>query len=123
MIMLNAQPGPLRGKIVDEETGRSVEYGIVLNYSRHVTMYSSSTGEFYLQANPGDTLVLSAMGYYYRKIIVSDSLLTASMPVTFNVSPRAFEIGEAKIVALGTYDQFRQNFVNLEQAKDPDRAT
>jgi hypothetical protein len=117
MVMLNAQPGPLRGKIVDEVTGRSVEYGIVLNYSRHATIYSSSTGEFFLQANPGDTLVLSAMGYYYKKIIVSDSLLTASMPVTFIVSPRAFEIGEAKIVALGTYDQFRQNFVNLNKPK------
>ncbi len=71
----------------------------------------------YLQANPGDTLVLSAIGYYYRKIIVTDSLLAASMPVTFEVSPRAFEIGEAKIVALGTYDQFRQNFVNLDKPK------
>jgi hypothetical protein len=107
----------MRGKIVDEQTGRSVEYGIVLNYSRHVTLYSSSTGEFYLQASPGDTLVLSAIGYYYRKIIVSDSLLTASMPVTFNVSPRAFEIGEAKIVALGTYDQFRHDFVTLNKPK------
>jgi len=117
MIVLNAQPGSLRGRIVDEVTGRSVEYGIVLNYSRHATMYSSSTGEFYLQASPGDTLVLSALGYYYRKIIVSDSLLTASMPVTFMISPRAFEIGEAKIVALGTYDEFRQNFVNLNKPK------
>jgi hypothetical protein len=117
MVMLNGQTGPLRGKIVDSVTGRSVEYGIVLNYSRHVTMYSSSGGEFYLQAGAGDTLVLSALGYYYRKIIVSDSLLSASMPVTFNVSPRAFEIGEAKIVALGTYDQFRQNFVHLDKPK------
>jgi hypothetical protein len=115
--MLNAQPGPLRGKIVDELTGRSVEYGIVLNYSRHITMYSSSAGEFYLQVNPGDTLVLSAIGYYYRKVIVTDSLLSAPMPLTFIVSPRAFEIGEAKIVALGTYDQFRQNFVNLNKPK------
>jgi hypothetical protein len=39
------------------------------------------------------------------------------MPVTFAVSPRAFEIGEAKIVALGTYDQFRQDFVNLKKPK------
>ncbi len=39
------------------------------------------------------------------------------MPVTFKISPRAFEIGEAKIVALGTYDQFRQNFVNLNKPK------
>jgi hypothetical protein len=116
-IHLYAQPGPLRGKIIDGETGKPVEYGIVLNYSRHISMYSSRTGEFYLQANPGDTLVLSGMGYYYKKIIVSDSLLTASAPVTFIVSPRAFEIGEAKIVALGTYDQFRQNFVNLDKPK------
>ncbi|HSN50125.1 MAG TPA: hypothetical protein VLR52_02760 [Bacteroidales bacterium] len=116
-VMLTAQPGPLRGRIVDEFTGKSVEYGIVLNYSRHSTLYSSSTGEFFLQANPGDTLVLSAIGYYYRKIIVTDSLLTAAMPVKFVISPRAFEIGEAKIVPLGTYDQFRQNFVNLNKPK------
>lgn len=115
--MLKAQPGPLRGKIVDEQTGRSVEYGIILNYSRHITLYSSATGEFFLRASPGDTLVLSAIGYYYRKVIVSDSLLTASMPVTFNISPRAFEIGEAKIVPLGTYSQFRQDFVNLDKPK------
>jgi hypothetical protein len=119
MIVVKAQPGPLRGRIIDEETGRPIEYGIVLNYSRHITMYSSTTGDFYLQASPGDTLVLSGMGYYYKKIIVSDSLLAASTPVTFIVSPRAFEIGEAKIVALGTYDQFRQNFVNLNKPKSP----
>jgi hypothetical protein len=117
--MLSAQSGPLRGKIVDEATGRSVEYGIVLNYSRHSTLYSSSSGEFFLQAYPGDTLVLSAIGYYYRKIIVTDSLLSASKPLIFSISPRAFEIGEAKIVALGTYDQFKQNFVNLNKPKTP----
>lgn len=117
VVFLIAQPGPVRGKIVDEITGRPVEYGIILNYSRDVTMYSSSSGDFYLQAHPGDTLVLSAMGYYYSKIIVSDSLLTASMPITFRISPRAFEIEEAKIVALGTYDQFRNNFVNLDKPK------
>jgi hypothetical protein len=116
-IVIKAQPGPLRGKIIDEETGKSVEYGVVLNYSRHITMYSSATGEFYVPANTGDTLVLSAIGYYYKKIIVSDSLLAASRPVTLIVSPRAFEIGEAKIVALGTYDQFRQNFVGLNKPK------
>jgi hypothetical protein len=115
--MIHAQQGPLRGHIVDDATGRPVDYGIVLNYSRHITMYSSSSGDFYLQAHPGDTLVLSAIGYYYRKVVVTDSLLTSSMPVTFRISPRAFEIGEAKIVALGTYDQFRQNFVNLHTPK------
>jgi len=115
--MINAQQGPLLGKIIDEVTGRSVDYGIVLNYSRHITMHSGSSGEFYLQAHPGDTLVLSAIGYYYQRVVVTDSLLSASMPVTFRISPRAFEIGEAKIVALGTYDQFRQNFMNLDKPK------
>ncbi len=116
-VMLTAQSGPLRGKIVDELTGKSVEYGIVLNYSHHSTLYSSATGEFFLQAYPGDTLVLSAIGYYYRKIIVTDSLLAAAMPVKFVLSPRAFEIGEARIVPLGTYGQFRQEFVNLDKPK------
>jgi hypothetical protein len=119
MIALNAQQGPLRGKIVDEVTGRSVEYGIVMNYSRHSTIYSSSTGEFYLSAYPGDTLVVSAIGYYYRKIVVTDSLLTSAMPMTLSISPRAFEIGEAKIISLGTYDRFRQNFIKLKKPESP----
>jgi hypothetical protein len=114
---VEGQAGPLKGKIVDGVTRKPVEYGIVLNYSRHINMYSNPAGEFILQAAAGDTLVLSAVGYYFQKIIVTDSLLQASMPIQFSIRPRAYEITEARIVPLGTYEEFRQRFVNMDRAK------
>jgi|WetSurMetagenome_2_1015567.scaffolds.fasta_scaffold216781_2 hypothetical protein len=116
-VPVEAQTRLLKGEIVDEETGKAVEFGFVLNYSRHVNIYSSISGEFIMDADQGDTLVFSAVGYYYQKVIVNDSLLKASMPVRFILMPRAYEIKEARIVALGTYDEFRQKFINLDNPK------
>jgi hypothetical protein len=113
----SAQSGSLKGKIIDEVTGKEVDYGLVLNYSNHISIYSNIAGEFALQANPGDTLVLSAIGYYYEKVIVADSLLHSSLPVRFLIRPQAYEITEAHIFALGTYSEFRQKFINLNEPK------
>jgi hypothetical protein len=110
-----AQSGNLKGRIVDESTGTPVEYGIVLEYSRQVSTYSDRQGQFTVETFKGDTVVLSALGYYYCKVIVTDSLLHVTGPVIFKVSPRLYEISEARIVSLGTYSEFRKNFINLHQ--------
>jgi len=115
------QSGSLKGKIIDAKTGKEVDYGLVLNYSKHINIYSNVSGEFVLQANPGDTLVLSAIGYYYEKVIVTDSLLKASVPVKFVITPQAYEINEAHIFALGTYSEFKQKFINLDEPKSKTR--
>jgi hypothetical protein len=118
---VTGQSGSLIGKIIDEKTGKEVDYGLVLNYSKHISIYSNITGEFVLQANPGDTLVFSAIGYYYMKVIVTDSLLKASVPIKFVISPQAYEIREAHIFALGTYSEFKQKFINLNEPKSKTR--
>lgn len=92
-------------------------YGYILNYSRHFSDYSDANGEFILAVNAGDTLVLSAVGYYYQKIIVTDSLLKITLPARFVMQPRTYEISEARIVRLGTYDEFRQKFIHLDEPK------
>ncbi len=116
--LLYGQSGILRGKIVDEATGNPVEYGIVLEYSRQQSIYSDRKGEFTADISKGDTLVVSALGYYYCKVLVSDSLLNLEGTVTFKVSPRLYEITEARIVSLGTYDDFRHNFINLKTGNE-----
>ncbi len=112
-----AQTGNFRGKLLDAITGRAIDYGIIYNYSRNINIYSTPSGEFTITALPGDTLVVSALGYYYAKAVISDSLLQAGSPVNFRIEPRAYEIEEARIVSLGTYGEFRQNFIHLDKPK------
>ena len=112
---LSAQQAIIRGRIVDTETQLAVDFAGVLNYSRQTRTYSNSNGEFILAADRGDTLVLSAVGYFYEKIIVTDSLLRAHTTVEFLMKLQPYEIGEARIIGLGTYDQFRRDFIALDR--------
>jgi hypothetical protein len=112
---LEGQTGTIRGRITDTVTNKVVDFASVLNYSRQIRTYSNGSGEFMLEAGRGDTLVFSAVGFYYRKIIVTDSLLRAGHVVVFPMDMQAYEIDEARILGLGTYDQFRKKFVDLDR--------
>ena len=112
-----AQPGLIRGKIIDTETGYPVNYANVLNYSKHASVYSNERGEFELEAAPGDTLVFSAMGYFYQKLEASSDLIGSGGLRNFPISPQAYTLSEARIVPLTTYGEFRQRFINLDRPK------
>ncbi len=111
-----AQRSSVNGRVVDAGTGKTIEYTAVLNYTRHLRIYSSSAGEFDLDAQVGDTLVLYAVGYYYQKIIVDATMINTQAPATFPLRQQAFEIAEVRIIGLGTYEEFKQQFLDLNQA-------
>jgi hypothetical protein len=104
----------IQGRITDSSTGRPVEYAHILNYSLQRQIYSNSNGEFQLRIRQGDTLVLYAIGYFYQKVIVEDSMLQMS-PVTFTLKEQPYELSEARIVAGGTYDDFKRRFVKMDR--------
>jgi hypothetical protein len=114
---VNAQSGVLNGLIRDEITGMGVVNALVLNYSTRLNVYTNGNGVFNLDVGFGDTVVLSAVGYYYNRIVVNDSLLSASVPVIFPFWPRAYEITEARITGLGSYNFFRNRFIELQLSK------
>ncbi len=107
----------LNGLIRDKITGMGVRNALVLNYSTRLNVYSDNNGIFNLEVSIGDTVVLSAVGYYYNRLVVNDSLLGASVPVKFTFTPRAYEISEARIIGLGSYDDFRNRFIELQRPK------
>jgi hypothetical protein len=109
---VSAQTGEMKGKILDSGSNLPVAYATILNYSTRVSVYANGSGEFSIDAHPGDTLVFSSIGYFYEKTEVLGSFLGSDTPVLFRLSPQAYEITEARIVPLGTYDQFKRNFVN-----------
>lgn len=103
------------GQVVDAQTGRAIEYAHILNYSIRRATYSNSKGLFRLPVKPGDTIVFSALGYYYSKLEWSDTLLTDKGTFTIRVLPLVYSIGEARIIALGTYEDFRQQVLALNR--------
>jgi hypothetical protein len=104
---------------VDESTGKPVEYAYIQNYSRKLNTYSNISGNFILGAGEGDTLVLYGLGYYYKKIVVLPEMIDPQRTPDLTLKQLAFDIAEAKIVGYGTYDQFRQRLLDLDQPKTP----
>jgi hypothetical protein len=111
------QQSMIRGKVIDSATGKAVEYAYVLDYTQHIDLYSNVSGEFVLNAQPGDTLIFYALGYEYHKIIVTDSLISKQGIVVLGIKPQTYELTEARIFPLGTYEEFRQQFITLNKPK------
>jgi hypothetical protein len=111
------QEGSIRGKVIDSETGKVVEYANVLNYSIQKSIYSNANGEFKLDARQGDTLVFYAVGYYYQKLIVNDTMLDTQHVTIFPLKIQVYELAEARIIGFGSYDDFKQQFIDLNQPK------
>ncbi len=114
--------GVLKGKVVDESTGKPVEYAYIQNYSRKLNTYCNISGDFTLGAGAGDTLVLYGLGYFYKKVVVLPEMVDPHHSPELTLKQQAYGIAEAKIVGYGTYDQFKQRFLNLEQPKTPTEA-
>jgi hypothetical protein len=114
---VNGQQSIIRGKVIDSVTSKAVEYAYVIDYTQHVNLYSNINGEFNLHVQLGDTLIFYALGYEYHKIIVTDSLINKQDLVVFGIKPQTYEITEARIFPIGTYSEFRQQFINLDKPK------
>ncbi|MBN1157951.1 MAG: carboxypeptidase-like regulatory domain-containing protein [Bacteroidales bacterium] len=115
-LTLSGQQNTIRGRIMDSSSQEPVKFAHIENYSAHRTAITDTNGWFRLQANPGDTLVFSAIGYYYSKAIVTDLLLDQEVTPVFELHQRIYEIEEAVIYVPGTYSEFRQDFIGLDIA-------
>jgi len=117
-VAMTGQISYVHGRIVEEDTRWPVYRVLVQNVSSHRWTASDTSGCFHLPAAAGDTLVFSASGYYHRVEIVSDSILNTAVFRPFKMDPLVYQISEANVFALGTYNQFRQKFVSLDLSRD-----
>jgi hypothetical protein len=112
-----AQAGIIRGRVVDGASGKALEYAYILNYSLHKNIYCNIGGEFRLDARPGDTLVMYALGYYYQKVIVDASMLGIQQVKEFQLKQQVYDLTEARILGIGSYEDFRRDFIAMDIPK------
>ena len=111
---LFSQQKTLIGRVINETSQQPVKFAHIENYSRHITTFADTSGLFSLAANQGDTLVLSAIGFYYKMAVVTDSMLNPSFIPLFELSERIYDIAEANIYIPGTYQKFKQDFIDID---------
>lgn len=114
-VMISGQPGVITGKTIDSKTHNPVEYSSILNYSRHNRVYSNAAGEFMIEAEKGDTLILYAVSYLYKKIVADEEVFVKDRRVLFPMDQMIYEIEEAHIMGIGTYEEFKQQVLNLKR--------
>ena len=115
---MTGQDSRLHGRIMEENTRRPVQLAHVRNVSSRQSAFSDTSGYFHIHAVAGDTLVFSAIGFYYSVAIVSDAWIKAAFFWQFKMVPRIYEIEEARVYAFGTYKQFKQRFISLDLSKN-----
>lgn len=112
---------PVTG-IVKDETGAAIPGVTVLIKGTSNGTKTDVNGKFSLNANPGDVLVISYIGYQTKQIIVGNN---TNFDIT--LAPDTKNLNEVVVTALGirktkssvTYDQQTVSGRELEVAKDP----
>ncbi len=100
----------------NEDNSISIPFAHVYNESFRSSAISDTLGIIKIRANISDTLVITAVGYYPKLIVVNEMHLTSDYPVTTILKRRTYEIKEVSVHALGTYQQFKKKVENLDLA-------
>jgi hypothetical protein len=102
------------GKLVDSQTGEPVQFAHVYNQTQSYAMISDTLGYFNIPVNLEDLLVATAIGYYNLPVYVNDSIYMLNKFHTYKMIPKIYNIREINISVLGTYEQFKYKFLNLD---------
>jgi len=113
-VLVNAQQRTMiAGIVLDPESGKGVAAAHVLNLTDSLATITSPEGAFKIPVQLGDSLVFSSIGYHMRAIIISEKQLLSDF-LQINMAARDYQLSEVEVNPLGTKDQFRKKFMDLE---------
>ena len=111
----------ISGQVVNSKTFAPIPLATVtIKRSRKGTI-CDSVGVFHLQIKQSDTLKISALGYKEREWPVP-LIINPDFPPFFQIKLHdvSYLLDEVDIYALGTWDEFKEDFINTElKEKDP----
>jgi|SRR6056297_3184915 len=105
------------GNLYDSKSYRPIEYAHIINMDRNYATVSDSLGTFDLKIAPGDSLMITSIGYkttYYQYSGPWQEVVFKSIPMDEEV----YAITGVEITPWGTYEDFKRKFLSLD-IKDP----
>jgi hypothetical protein len=85
----------------------------VMNITDSLATISSLEGAFKIPVHLGDSIVFTSIGFHSTAFIVTEDELNANY-VEVKLAQRQYQLAEVEINPLGTKEQFRKKFMELE---------
>ncbi len=104
----------LTGKLFDRFSYKPIENLKIINLSRKLFSYSNNTGLFQILCFKKDTLIFNGIGYFTKSFVVNDSIKAKSGSLIILFDPEIYELKETTINGLGTYNDFKKNFLAIK---------
>ncbi|RYY85413.1 MAG: hypothetical protein EOO15_17140 [Chitinophagaceae bacterium] len=90
-------------QVCDSTSGMPIPYATVVSTSAKVGTYSDKTGHFLLSPEYGDTLLVSSIGYYKRKVAVDGIGNRKIFLAPYFREMKEISVGKGKIIGLDTF--------------------
>jgi len=103
----------LGGLLKNQNNGEPVMAAHVMNLTDSLATISSPEGAFRIPVHIGDSLIFTSIGYENKALIVTANDLAQDYIVVSMVQ-RDYKLNEVEVNPLGTKEQFRKKFMELE---------
>ena len=103
----------LGGVLKNHLTTEAIPNVHVMNLTDSLATISSLEGAFKIPVHLGDSLIFTSIGYHSKALIVSQNELDADY-IEVKLAQRDYQLGEVEVNPLGTKEQFRKKFMELE---------
>lgn len=101
------------GNLYDKKTFKPVEYAHVINTENYYGTISDTSGNFKIKGAPGDTLLITAIGYENKNFSYEGEykpFIVRSIPM----EEKTYMIEQVEVTPWGTYQDFKEKFLDLE---------
>lgn len=103
----------LSGVLKNQLTSEPVPNVHVMNLTDSLATISSLQGAFKIPVHIGDSLIFTSIGYHNKALIVSEKEFNADF-IEVKLAQRDYQLSEVEVNPLGTKEQFRKKFMELE---------
>jgi hypothetical protein len=119
---VNAQDKELvqvSGVVVSRDTAHvPIPFATVYNKNLKLGTYSNVEGFYTIIARPGDTILVTCIGYLDFYMVVPQLISNNSWVQIVQLTSKAYLLSETRVYPWGTRDQFRKAFVEMKLPED-----
>lgn len=109
---------PIRGRVLDDDGQPLAGASVSVKNSKRVAV-TDTGGQFTLNVNEGDIIVVSFVGYQSKDVKVTPSISTGNNSLVINLSKISTELDETVVIAYGTTTKrLRTGNVTTVKGKD-----
>jgi len=104
----------LSGKVIDAATLEGIPYSHIKIDDTYWGVICDSLGFFKVQIKPNQSLKVSSLGFAEQIIPVTSEITDGTAFQELQLNRTSYMLEEVDIYSLGTWSQFKENFVNME---------